>query len=195
MQFDQPKRRQFITLLGGAAGLWPLAAHAQQQERMRRVGVLMGIADYLEGRDRLAVFREGLRALGWSEERNIEFSYRWGAGDAEMNRRLVDDLLQWRPDVIVSNSTPITVAMARASASTPVVFTNVTDPVAAGLVQSLARPGGNLTGFTNFVPSLVGKWIELLRLVFGAPCQRNLLAGQEHGRTIPLPDLRHRYAE
>jgi putative tryptophan/tyrosine transport system substrate-binding protein len=86
-----------------------------------------------------------------------------GNGGAAADRRLVDDLLQWRPDVIVSNSTPITVAMARASASTPVVFTNVTDPVAAGLVQSLARPGGNLTGFTNFVPSLVGKWIELLK--------------------------------
>ena len=156
------RRREFITLLGGATA-WPLRARAQQPERMRRVGVLMGIAEDVEGRERLAVFREGLRALAWSEGSNIEFSYRWGAGDAEMNRRLADELLQWRPDVILSNSTPITVATARATSSTPVVFTNVTDPVAAGVVHSLARPGGNLTGFTNFVPSLVGKWIELLK--------------------------------
>jgi putative ABC transport system substrate-binding protein len=156
-------RREFITLLGGTAAAWPLGARAQQAERMRRIGVLMGIAEDAEGRHRLAVFREGLRERGWTEGGNIEFSYRWGAGNAELNRRLADELLQWHPDLILSNSTPITIAARMATQTTPIVFTNVTDPVAAGVVQSLARPGGNLTGFTNFEPSLVGKWIELLK--------------------------------
>jgi putative ABC transport system substrate-binding protein len=155
-------RREFITLLGGAAAAWPRGARAQQGERMRRIGVLMGITEDAEAQDRLAVFREGLRQRGWTEGGNIEFSYRWGAGTPELNRRLADELLQWQPDVILSNSTPITIAAHMATQTTPIVFTNVTDPVAAGVVQSLARPGGNLTGFTNFVPSLVGKWIELL---------------------------------
>ncbi len=150
-------------MLGGAAAAWPLAARAQQPKRMRRVGVLMGIAEDEEGRHRLAVFREGLRERGWTEGGNIEFSHRWGAGNTELNRRLADELLQWQPDLIVSNSTPITIAARMATRTTPIVFTNVTDPVAAGLVQNLARPGGNLTGFTHFVPSLVGKWIELLK--------------------------------
>ena len=123
----------------------------------------MGIAEDAEGRGRLAEFREGLREHGWTEGGNVEFSYRWGAGVAELNRRLADELLQWQPDVILSNSTPITVAAGMATRTTPIVFTNVTDPVAAGIVLSLARPGGNLTGFTNFVPSLAGKWIELLK--------------------------------
>jgi putative ABC transport system substrate-binding protein len=159
------RRREFITLLGGAAAAWPLAARAEHRERMRRLGVLMGIADDAEARGRLAVFREGLRERGWTEGGNIEFSYRWGAGNAELNRRLAEELLQWQPDVILSNSTPITIAAGTATRTTPIVFTNVTDPVAAGVVQSLARPGGNLTGFTNFVPSLVGKWIELLKIM------------------------------
>ena len=156
-------RRAFVSLIGGAAAVWPLAARAQHRERMRRVGVLMGIAEDAEGRGRLAVFREGLRERGWTEGGNVEFSYRWDAGNAELNRRLADELLQWQPDVILSNSTPITVAAGMATRTTPIVFTNVTDPVAAGVVQSWARPGGNLTGFTNFVPSLAGKWIELLK--------------------------------
>ena len=156
-------RRAFVSLIGGAAAVWPLAARAQHGERMRRVGVLMGIAEDAEGRGRLAVFREGLREHGWTEGGNVEFSYRWGAGKAELNRRLADELLQWQPDVILSNSTPITVAAGMATRTTPIVFTNVTDPVAVGVVQSLARPGGNLTGFTNFVPSLAGKWIDLLK--------------------------------
>jgi putative ABC transport system substrate-binding protein len=156
-------RREFITLLGSAAATWPFPARAQQPERMPRIGVLMGIADDPEARGRLSVFREGLRERGWTDGANIEFSYRWGAGDAELNRRLADELLQWQPDLILSNSTPITIAAHMATQTTPIVFTNVTDPVAAGVVQSLARPGGNLTGFTNFVPSLVGKWIELLK--------------------------------
>ena len=157
------RRREFITLLGGVAAIWPVVARAQQAERVRRIGMLMGIADDAEARGRLAVFREGLHEHGWTEGANVEFSYRWGAGIAELNRRLAEELLQWQPDVILSNSTPITIAAGMATRTTPIVFTNVTDPVAAGVVQSLARPGGNLTGFTNFVPSLVGKWIELLK--------------------------------
>jgi putative ABC transport system substrate-binding protein len=159
------QRRQFIALLGGAGAAWPLAARAQQSERMRRIGVLMGISEDAEGQHRLAVFREGLRERGWTEGGNVEFSYRWGAGDPALNQGLADELLRWRPDVILSNSTPITIAAGMATRTTPIIFTNVTDPVAAGIVQSLAHPGGNLTGFTNFVPSLVGKWIELLKRI------------------------------
>ncbi len=154
------KRRDFITLLGGAAAAWPVAARAQA-EGVRRIGVLMGIAEDAEGHSRLAAFRQALRALGWSEGGNIEFNYRWGGGNPEQNRRLPDELLEWRPDAILSDSTPVTVALSKVTATTPVVFVNVTDPTGAGVVQSLARPGGNLTGFTHFVPSLVGKWLIL----------------------------------
>ena len=156
------RRRDFVTLLGGAAA-WPLAARAQQPEQARRIGVLMGITDDPEGRIRLAVFRDTLRALGWSEGANVEFSYVWGAGSPEMNRRLVEQLLAGRPDVILSNSTPITLAVRQATSTVPVVFMNVSDPIESGVVESLARPTGNLTGFSIFLPSIVGKWLELLR--------------------------------
>jgi len=156
------RRREFMILLGGVAA-WPLAAGAQQPDRVRRVGVLMGIADDFEGQARIAVFRQALQALGWSEGRNIQFIYRWSGGDVAHARQFAKELLDLRSDVILTNSTPATVAVRDITRTTPTIFVQVSDPVGAGVVQSLARPGGNLTGFTNFDLSTAGKWLELLK--------------------------------
>jgi putative ABC transport system substrate-binding protein len=156
------RRREFMILLGGVAA-WPLAAGAQQPDRVRRVGVLMGIADDFEGQARIAVFRQALQALGWSEGRNIQFIYRWSGGDVAHARKFAKELLDLRSDVILTNSTPPTVAVRDITRTTPTIFVQVSDPVGAGVVQSLARPGGNLTGFTNFDLSTAGKWLELLK--------------------------------
>jgi putative tryptophan/tyrosine transport system substrate-binding protein len=156
-------RREFMILLSAAAAAWPLAARAQQPVRVRRVGVLMGIADDFEGQARIAVFRQALQALGWSEGRNIQFIYRWSGGDVAHARKFAKELLDLRSDVILTNSTPPTVAVRDITRTTPTIFVQVSDPVGAGVVQSLARPGGNLTGFTNFDLSTAGKWLELLK--------------------------------
>jgi len=156
------RRREFMILLGGAAA-WPLPARAQQPDRVRRVGVLMGIADDLEGQARIAVFRQALQALGWSEGRNVQFIYRWSGGDVAHARQFAKELLDLRSDVILANSTPIAAAVRETTRTTPTVFVQVSDPVTAGVVQSLARPGGNLTGFTNFEPSMASKWLELVK--------------------------------
>src|SRR5215467_11481880 len=137
------KRREFMILLGGAA-TWPLAARAQQSDRVRRVGVLMGIADDFEGQARIAVFRQALQALGWSEGRNVQFIYRWSGGDVAHARQFAKELLDLRSDVILTNSTPVTVAVRDTTRTTPTVFVQVSDPVGAGVVQSLARPGGRM---------------------------------------------------
>src|SRR5215510_2091002 len=158
------RRRQFMILLGAAAA-WPLAARAQQPDRVRRVGVLMGIADDLEGQARVAVFRQALQALGWTEGRNVQFIYRWSGGDVVHARQFAKELLDLRSDVILVNSTPVAVAVRDTTRTTPTVFVQVSDPVTAGVVQSLARPGGNLTGFTNFEPSIASKWLELVKRV------------------------------
>ena len=158
------KRREFITLIAGAAA-WPLAARAQQPDRVRRIGVLMGIADDFEGQARIAVFRQALQALGWSEGRNAQFIYRWSGGDVAHARQFAKELVDLRSDVILANSTPIAAAVRETTRTTPTVFVQVSDPVGAGVVQSLTRPGGNLTGFTNFDPSTAGKWLELLKLL------------------------------
>ena len=159
------RRRRFITLLGGAAAGWPLAARAQQPDRVRRVGVLMGIAADLEGQARIAAFRQALQVLNWTEGHNIQLVYRWSAGDPVQARRFAKELLDLRSDVILVNSTPVAVAVRDIARTMPAVFVQVSDPVAAGLVQSLERPGGNFTGFTNFEPSTAGKWLDLLKRV------------------------------
>src|SRR5262245_52206785 len=158
------KRREFTILLGGAAA-WPLAARAQQPDRVRRVGVLMGIADDPEGQARVMVFKQALHALGWIEGRNVQFIYRWSAGEVVHARQFAKELLDLRSDVILANSTPIAVAVRDVTRTTPTVFVQVSDPVTAGVVQSLARPGSNLTGFTNFEPSIANKWLELVKRV------------------------------
>ena len=125
----------------------------------------MVIADDLEGEARIAVFRQALQALGWSEGRNIQFIYRWSGGDVAHARQFAKELLSLRADVILANSTPIAVAVRETTRTTPTVFVQVSDPVTAGVVQSLARPGGNLTGFTNFEPSMASKWLELVKAI------------------------------
>jgi putative tryptophan/tyrosine transport system substrate-binding protein len=159
------KRRAFVALLGGAAA-WPLGARAQERAPMRRIGVLMQYAaEDAEGRSRLATFLLGLQELGWHEGRNARIDVRWGGGDMDRMRTLADELVALAPDVILASASPSIASLKRATRTIPVVFANVIDPVGAGFVESLARPGGNITGFTLFDYALSGKWLELLKQV------------------------------
>jgi putative ABC transport system substrate-binding protein len=159
-------RREFITLLGGAAASWPLAARAQQAERMRRVGVLMNVAaDDPLSTLRVSAFAQAMQELGWTVGRNLRIDYRWGQADPDRLRKYAAELVTLAPEVIVSNANPATTALQQATRSVPIVFVNQVDPVGAGFVESLARPGGNITGFTNFEYGLSGKWLELLKEV------------------------------
>jgi putative tryptophan/tyrosine transport system substrate-binding protein len=159
------RRREFITLLGAAAA-WPLAARAQQGERMRRIGVLMNLAaDDAEGQARLATFRQGLQQLGWIEGRNAHLDVRWGAGDAERFRRYAAELVALAPDLILAASGSTMPPLLHATRTVPIVFVQVADPVGNGFVASLARPGGNATGFTNIDFSMSAKWLELLKQI------------------------------
>jgi putative ABC transport system substrate-binding protein len=160
------KRRDFIALLGGAAAAWPLAARAQQGQRMRRVGVLMNLAaDDPESQARIVAFSQGLAELGWIEGRNVRIDYRWGAGDAERYRKFVAELVALAPDVILGIGAIAVGPLQQASRSVPIVFTDVTDPIGAGFVASMARPGGNATGFILFEYGISGKWLELLKQI------------------------------
>jgi putative ABC transport system substrate-binding protein len=156
------RRRKFITFLGGAAA-WPVAARAQQ-ERMRRIGVLMGLSESdSEGPPRVAVFKQELQNLGWTEGRNLQIEYRWGAGDADHIGTFAAELAATMPDVLVAHLTAATEALMQRTRTIPIIVVIAADPVGSGLAVSLSRPGGNVTGFTNFGPSLGGKWIELLK--------------------------------
>ncbi len=158
------RRRAFITLLGGAAAAWPLAARAQQGERVRRIGVCMNLAaDDPEGQARLTAFAQGLQQLGWTDGRNARIEYRWAVGDAERIRKQAEELVTLAPDVILASGVPVVTALLQATRSVPIVFAQVIDPVGSGLVASLARPGGNATGFTVFEYGMSGKWVELLK--------------------------------
>jgi ABC-type uncharacterized transport system substrate-binding protein len=157
------RRRGFITLLGGAAA-WPLAARAQQAERVRRIGVLMTQAeDDPEGQTRLLALAQGLQESGWTIGRNVQIDTRWGEGDAERYRRYAAELVALAPDVILVNGPAALAQLQQATRSLPIVFTNVFDPVGAGFVLSVARPGGNATGFMLAEYSTSGKWLELLK--------------------------------
>jgi putative ABC transport system substrate-binding protein len=158
------KRRDFITLLGSAAAAWPLAARAEPRERMRRIGVLMNLpADDLEGQARNAAFLQGLQQFGWTVGSNMRIDIRWGGGDANRMRKEAEELVASAPDVIVASGTTSLRPLLQATRSLPVVFANVTDPVGAGFVASLAKPGGNATGFTAFEFGSAGKLLELLK--------------------------------
>src|SRR5262245_42229157 len=157
------KRREFITLLGGAAA-WPLAVGAQQSERVRRIGVLMATAaDEPESQARLAAFLQALQQLGWTDGRNLRIEYRWSAGDPARLRRDAAQLVALGPDVLLAGVGGTVTALREASRTVPIVFAQAIDPVGAGQVESLARPGGNGTGFIQFEYSLSGKWLELLK--------------------------------
>ena len=158
------QRREFITLLSGAAAAWPLAARAQQGERMRRIGVLMSLAaDDQEGQARLTAFVQGLQELGWTDGRNVQIDYRWPAGDAERIRRYAAELAALAPDIILAGGGAVVPSLLQATRAIPIVFTQTPDPVGAGFVESLARPGGNVTGFMLHEYGIGAKWLELLK--------------------------------
>ena len=154
------KRREFITLLGGAAAAWPLAVRAQQPERMRRIGVLMNLAaDDPLAQARNAALLQGLQELSWTVGRNVQIEYRWGAEAAGRNREYAAELVALAPDVLVSGGgSPGLSALQQATSTVPIVFVAIVDPVGQGFVESLARPGGNTTGFTIFEYGISGKW-------------------------------------
>jgi putative ABC transport system substrate-binding protein len=160
------KRREFISLLGSAAAAWPLAAGAQQRERVRRIGVLMSTAaDDPEGQARIAAFQQGLQQFGWTIGRNARIDSRWPAGDFERFHRYAAELVALSPDIILATGSAAAEPLLRATRTIPVVFVVVPDPVGAGLVNSLARPGGNATGFIQFEYGISGKWLELLKQI------------------------------
>jgi putative ABC transport system substrate-binding protein len=163
MQFGQLQRRDFITLLSGAAA-WPLTVRAQQPKRMRRIGVLMGFAEDDPGlKARLASFRQGLESLGWSEGRNVLIDYRFAASRVDRFQALAKDVVALQPDVILAQGTAITAALQRESRAIPIVFVTVSDPIGSGFVASLARPDGNLTGLLMYEGSIAGKWLAMLK--------------------------------
>src|SRR5262245_11963083 len=158
------RRRDFITLLGGAAAAWPLAARAQQTQRMRRIGVLMAwAAADPEAQARLTAFVQALALLGWIDGRNVRIETRWGDGNADRYRQHAAELVALAPDVIVAVTSPVVAALQREKRSVPIVFVQVIDPVGTGLVTGLARPGGNATGFTVFEYGISPKWLALLK--------------------------------
>ena len=156
------RRREFITLVGGGAIAAPLVARAQ--DRVRRIGVLMAYAESdPEGQVWIAAFREGLQKLGWAESRNIRIDYRWGASDVELMQRFAKELVALQPDLILTQTTLTTVSVLQQTRTIPIVFANVADPISSGFVASFPRPGGNVTGFTLFEPTIASKWLELLK--------------------------------
>jgi len=164
MQFGHLKRREFITLLGGAAATWPLSARAQRRERMRRIGVLMPLAaDDSIAQARNAAFVQGLQQLGWTVGQNVQIEYRWSGGSDEVTRKYASELAALEPEVILASGSAAAGPLLQVTRLVPIVFAIVPDPVGAGFVESLARPGGNATGFVSFDYSIAGKWVELLK--------------------------------
>jgi putative ABC transport system substrate-binding protein len=157
------RRREFITLLSGAAA-WPIAARAQQGDRVRHIGMLMGGVENVPAGNNpfLSAFTQALAGLGWTDGRNVRIDYRWGRFDSSRIRALAQELVGLRPDIIVTGNTPTTTAVQRETRTIPIAFLGIADPVANGIVARLDRPGGNITGFASFEPSLGGKWLELL---------------------------------
>jgi putative tryptophan/tyrosine transport system substrate-binding protein len=156
-------RREFITLLGGAAAAWPLGASPQQGERVRRIGLLMGTAGDPEGQARVTALKQGLQELGWTDGRNIQIETRFGGADIGRIRADAAELVALAPNVIVGQTTPVIRALRQATSSIPIVMAAVNDPVEQGFVSSLAHPGGNITGFTFIDFEMVGKWLEMLK--------------------------------
>jgi putative tryptophan/tyrosine transport system substrate-binding protein len=158
------RRREFVTLIGGATAAWPFVAHAQQGERLRRIGVLMN-TDNAEQRANYATFLQALQQLGWTDGHNVRIDVRWAGGQASEIRKYATDVIALAPDVIVTFGTAGVVPLLQATRTVPIVFANVADPVGAGFVDTMARPGGNTTGFIQFEYSFCGKWLELLKQI------------------------------
>jgi len=177
------RRRYFITVLGGAAATWPLAARAQQANRMRRIGVLAAdTEDDPEMKARLAAFRQGLERLGWSEGRNVHIDYRFAADNQDAFQPLAKELVSLRPDVLLAHTTPVAATFQRESRTIPIVFVSVSDPVGSGLVASLARLGGNLTGLLLYEQGITGKWLAMLKEIAPGLSRAALIANPR--RTI-----------
>jgi putative ABC transport system substrate-binding protein len=159
------RRREFITLVGGALAAWPLCGRAQQSDRVRHIGVLMNLAERdPEAQQRAKALESGLQRLGWNQGRNLKIAYRWARHDGDL-RTQAAELVAMQPDVILSNTTPALMALRQETRTVPIVFVQVHDPVAQGFVASLAHPGGNITGFSAYESSIGGKWLELLKEV------------------------------
>src|SRR5262249_29424480 len=164
MRFDRLRRREFLTLLGGAAVARPLAARARHGERMRRIGVLMPFGeDHSVAQARLAAFLQGLQQLSWIDGRNMRIDYRWSAGDANLTRKFATELIALEPEVVMAFTSAAVAPLRQATSTVPIVFAVVADPVGAGYVESLARPSGNITGFAAHEYAVSGKWIALLK--------------------------------
>jgi putative ABC transport system substrate-binding protein len=177
----QLKRREFITLLGGAAA-WPLAARAQQPDRVRRIGVLMGLAEtdqFTQGYVR--ELRDRLQQLGWTGSRKVQFTYRYAAGDPSVARAFSKELVDMQPDLIVGHTTPVVAALSQMTRTVPVVFVSISDPVLNGFVASMARPGGNMTGFTNYEFTMGAKWLEVLKEIAPETARVSLLLNPDTG--------------
>ena len=160
------RRREFITGLSGAAAAWPFTARAQQTDRVRRIGVLMNTtADNAEGHAGVTAFQQVLQQLGWTDGHNMQIDTRWGENDVDRDNRYAAELVGLAPDIVLGSGTVSVTALQRITRTLPIVFVQVSDPVGAGLVDTLARPGGNVTGFMNFEYSLSGKWLELLKQI------------------------------
>src|SRR6516162_6265532 len=157
------RRREFVKAIAGSAAAWPLATRAQQAERMRRIGLLMGTADDREGQARVTVFKQELQELGWTDGSNIQIETRFGGADPDRIRAGAAELVALAPDVIVGQTTPVIRALRQATSSIPIIMAAVNDPVDQGFVSSLARPGGNITGFTFIDFEMVGKWLDILK--------------------------------
>src|SRR5262245_35796579 len=158
------RRREFIKVIGGGAAAWPLAARAQQSDAMRRIGVLMNFAaDDVVAQARVTAFMQGLQQLGWTNGRNVQIDVRWSAGDPERNRRYAAELVALTPDAILASTTVSVAALLQATRALPIVFVQVTDPVGAGFIASLGKPGGNVTGFTIYEYGMSAKWLEMLK--------------------------------
>jgi putative ABC transport system substrate-binding protein len=182
------KRREFITLLGGSAAAWPLAARAQQPERMRRIGVLIGVAGDAETKAWVATFRKRLDELGWKGDDNQKIEERWTAGDPEQNRTFAGELLAMKPDAIFAFSSVAVAALQRESRAVPIVFTAISDPVGSGFVASLARPGGNVTGLSNQNLDVASKRVTLLREI--VPGLRRLGVMHNPGNPVLILEMR-----
>jgi putative ABC transport system substrate-binding protein len=164
------RRRDFITLLSGTMVIWPSAVRAQQREQIARIGVLMGsAAEDPEGQARITAFRQGLQKLGLTEGQNVRIDVRWSGGDAALERKFATELVTLTPDVILASASPTVVALQAVIRTVPIVFAGTIDPVGAGFVESLARPGGNTTGFVLFEYGMGAKWLELLKEIGRIP--------------------------
>ena len=181
------RRREFISVIGGATAAWPLGALAQQAGPTRLIGVLMGFVESdPAGQSAVAALRSALTTLGWTEGSNLRIELRWGDGDPDMLRTFAKELVDLRPDALLGGSTAVTGALARETRTIPIVFTVVADPIGSGFVASLAHPGGNITGFTAVDPAMGGKWLELLKEIAPLTVRAALLFNPP-GRRVHRP--------